>query len=120
MKKIFCLLFVSIGLISFGQQKILNNRFLPVLFSSTINPVSHQMNYNNSLSGSGNISLYNATTNLNDNYFILGKSYVMSNTKSFPNSGFGFQSMTISSKAGKQEFRSALVYNAVTSILQIL
>lgn len=120
MKKIFCLLFVFFGVFSFAQQKIMNNRFLPVLFSGTINSAPNRTNYSNLLYGSGNISIYNATTNLKDNYFILGKSYVMSNTKSFPNSGFGFQPMNMSSKAGKQEFRSALVYNAVTSILQIL
>lgn len=122
MKKLisFSLLFVC--LVSFGQNNTTNYRFLPSLASVNVKPVSFQINLNknNFLSKKGDLSLYNPITNLNDNYYVLGKSYRMSNTKTFSVYGFEGQRIDSFNPSGTKDLGSAFIFGAITSILEKL
>lgn len=108
--------------VSFGQNNTINYRFLPNLASVNLKPVSFQINLNknNFLSKKGNLSLYNPITNLNDNYYVLGKSYRMSNTKTFSVYGFEGQRIDSFNPSGTKDLGSAFIFGAITSILEIL
>ena len=122
MKKLisFSLLFVC--LVGFGQNNTTNYRFLPSLASVNVKPVSFQINLgnNNWLSKKGNLSLYNPITNLNDNYYVLGKSYRMSNTKSFSMYGFEGQRIDSFNPSGTKDLGSAFIFGAINTILDKL
>lgn len=122
MKKIFYLLFLGIGIVTYGQNKTFSYRFLPSLASATLKPVSFQINFNrnNLFSNKDNLTLYNPTTNLNDTYYVLGKSYRMSNTKSFPIYGFEGQRIDSFNPSGTKDLGSAFIFGAINSILDRL
>ncbi|GEC78614.1 hypothetical protein [Flavobacterium aquatile] len=122
MKKLFYISFLFVCVVSFGQNNTINYRFLPSLASVNLKPVSFQINLNknNFLSKKGNLSLYNPITNLNDNYYVLGKSYRMSNTKTFSVYGFEGQRIDSFNPSGTKDLGSAFIFGAITSILEIL
>lgn len=122
MKKLFYISFLFVCVVSFGQNNTINYRFLPSLASVNLKPVSFQINLNknNFLSKKGDLSLYNPITNLNDNYYVLGKSYRMSNTKTFSVYGFEGQRIDSFNPSGTKDLGSAFIFGAITSILEIL
>jgi hypothetical protein len=122
MKKKVCLLFLFVGFITFGQNTTFSSRFLPSLASISFKPTIFQINLNtnNSFSNSNYLTLYNPMTNLNDNYYILGKSYRMSNTKSFPMYGFEGQRIDSFNPSGTKDLGSAFIFGAINTILDKL
>jgi hypothetical protein len=122
MKKLIYISFLFVCVVSFGQNNTTNYRFLPNLASVNVKPVSFQINLgnNNRLSKKGNLSLYNPTTNLNDNYYVLGKSYRMSNTKSFSTYGFEGQRIDSFNPSGTKDLGSAFIFGAINTILDKL
>jgi hypothetical protein len=122
MKKLIYFSFLFVCLVSFGQNNTTNYRFLPSLASVNVKPVSFQINLgrNNWLSKKGNLSLYNPTTNLNDNYYVLGKSYRMSNTKTFSMYGFEGQRIDSFNPSGTKDLGSAFIFGAINTILDKL
>jgi|688.fasta_scaffold1164352_2 hypothetical protein len=119
MKKTISLLFLFLGCAVFGQNQTTAHRFLPILSSVNLKPFSFQINFNKSnlFSKTDNITLYNPITNLNDNYYVLGKDYVMSNTKSFPIYGFEGRQVDSFNPSGTKDLGSAFVFGAINSIL---
>ena len=119
MKKIVCLLFLFLGCAAFGQNKTTAHRFLPILSSVNLKPFSFQINFNKSnlFSKADNLTLYNPNTNLNDSYYVLGKDYVMSNSKSFPIYGFEGRQVDSFNPSGTKDLGSAIVFGAINSIL---
>lgn len=119
MKKFLYLLFLGFGCAAFGQTQTLGYHFLPTLSSVNLNQASFQLNFNknNLLSTKNSLTLYNPITNLNDNYYVLGKDYVMSNTKSFPIYGFEGQRVDSFNPSGTKDLGSAFVFGAINSIL---
>lgn len=122
MKKLFYFSLLLFCVVSFGQNNTVNHRFLPSLASVNLKPVSFQINLNknNFLSKKGDLSLYNPITNLNDNYYVLGKSYRMSNTKTFSVYGFEGQRIDSFNPSGTKDLGSAFIFGAITSILEKL
>ena len=119
MRKLFCIVFLFLGCASFGQNQAVGYRFLPTLSSVNLKPVSFQINFttNNLFLKGETLSLYNPITNLNDTYYVLGKSYVTSSTKSFPKYGFEGQQVDSFNPSGTKDFGSAFVFGAITSLL---
>jgi hypothetical protein len=66
------------------------------------------------------LSIYNSTTNLNDNYYLIGEKYYMSNTKSFSFFGPDGQRIDSFNPNGTNDFKSALVIGVVNSLLKKL
>lgn len=122
MKKLIYFSLLFFCLVSFAQNNTVNHRFLPSLASVNLKPVSFQINLNknNFLSKKGDLSLYNPITNLNDNYYVLGKSYRMSNTKTFSIYGFEGQRIDSFNPSGTKDLGSAFIFGAITSILEKL
>lgn len=119
MKKTVCLLFSFLGCAAFGQNKTIGHRFLPTLSSVNLKPVAFQINFTsgNLFLKADNFTIYNPNTNQYDNYYILGKDYVMSNTKSFPMYGFEGQRVDSFNPSGTKDLGSAFVFGAINSIL---
>jgi hypothetical protein len=119
MKKIVYLLFLLLGSAAFGQNQTTGYRFLPILSAVNLKPFSFQINFNKSnlFSKADNLTLYNPNTNLNDNYYVLGKDYVIGNSKSFPIYGFEGRQVDSFNPSGTKDFGSAIVFGAINSIL---
>lgn len=122
MKKLFYISFLFICVVTYGQNNPLTYRFLPSLASVNLKPASFQITLNKNifLSKKGDLSLYNPITNLNDNYYVLGKSYRMSNTKTFSVYGFEGQRIDSFNPSGTKDLGSAFIFGAITSILEKL
>lgn len=122
MKKLIYFSLLLVCIVSFGQNKTVNYRFLPSLASVNVKPISFQINLgkNNWLSKNGKLSLYNSTTNLNDNYYVLGKSYRMSNSKTFSMYGFEGQRIDSFNPSGTKDLGSAFLFGAINTILDKL
>lgn len=97
-------------------------QFMPVLSSVNLKSGSFQvaLNKNNFFSKKDNLTLYNPTTNINDYYYILGKTYRMSNTKSFPTYGFEGQRIDSFNPSGTKDLGSAFIFGAINTILEKL
>ena len=119
MKKIIYLFLFIIGFAATAQKNFNTNHFYPTFSSVNLKPVSFQINFtgSNLLQKGKNLSFYNPVTNLNDHYYVLGKSYLMSNTKSFPIYGFEGQRADSFNPSGTKDLGSALIFGAITSIL---
>ena len=119
MRKLFFIFLLLFGFEAIAQNNSITYRFLPTLSSVNLNPVSFQINFttNNLFAKADNLTLYNPITNLNDNYYVLGKSYVMSNTKSFPMYGFEGQRVDSFNPSGTKDLGSVFIFGAITSIL---
>ena len=112
-------MFLFLGFASFGQNSTMVYRFLPSLYSVDLEPISFQINFttNNLFLKGETLSLYNPNTNSNDNYYGLGKSYIISSSKSFPIYGFEGRRMDSFNPSGTKDFGSAFVFGAITSFL---
>ena len=119
MKKTICLFLFVIGFAATAQKNFSTNHFYPTFSSVNLKPVSFQINFtgSNLLQKGKNLSFYNPVTNLNDHYYVLGKSYIMSKTKSFPIHGFEGQRVDSFNPSGTKDLGSALIFSAITSIL---
>ena len=119
MKKLVYLFLSIVGFGAIAQNNSSTYQFYPTLSSVNLKPVSLQFNFttSNLFLKANNLTLYNPITNLNDNYYVLGKSYIMSNTKSFPIYGFEGQRVDSFNPSGTKDLGSAFIFGAVTSIL---
>lgn len=96
-------------------------KFLPTLTNINFTNNSFQMNLNSFRFNNANqLSLYNPTTNLNDNYYLVGEKYFMSNTKSFSFIGPDGQRIDSFNPSGTNDLRSALIVGAIHSLLDKL
>jgi hypothetical protein len=118
MKKILCLLFFVFGYVSFGQNPIFTNRLTPNLSSGKFKPFSFQINFNKNdlFSKADNLTIYNPVTNLNDNYYILGRTYTISTIKSIPSNGFIGPRIDSLNPSGTKDFGSAVALGVLNFI----
>ncbi len=117
-KKLFAFLFIVNISIVFGQKQPSNFMFVPSLSSVNFSTSTFMLNWGNyNLNSFDPLSIYNPITNLNDNYYLVGDTYYLSNTKSF--SFFGAEGQRIDSfnPSGTNDFRSALIRGAINSLL---
>ncbi len=93
---------------------------MPNLSSVNFKPVSFQINFNKKdmFYKANNLTIYNSVTNLNDNYYLLGKTYKMSTTKSFPIYGCEGQRIDSFNPSGTKDFGSALVLGVLNLIFE--
>jgi hypothetical protein len=94
MKKTVYVLFLFLGCAAFGQNQTIGYRFLPILSSVNLKPFSFQINY-----------------------YVLGKDYVIGNSKSFPIYGFEGRQVDSFNPSGTKDLGSAIVFGAINSIL---
>ena len=121
MKKLLLLysfLFISLA---FSQKQVSNFKFLPTLTAVNFAKSSYLLNWNYQKLFSGKeLVIYNSTTNMNDNYYLLGDKYHLSTSKSVPYFGLDLQKIDSFNPSGTANFKSALVIGTINSILKKL
>ena len=119
MKNLLLLLFVLNFSLVFCQNKIKSFKFLPTLSNVNFSNNSYLLNFNyNKPSSLYQLSIYNPTTNLNDNYYLVGGKYFMSNTKSFFFFGPDGQKIDSFNPSGTNDFKSALLMGIINKIIE--
>ncbi len=121
MKNLLIVVFVLNFSLAFCQNNFKSLKLLPTLSNVNFSNNSFLLNLNFNKSFSTNdLSIYNPITNLNDNYYLLGDKYYMSNTKSFSFFGFDGQRIDSFNPNGTNDFKSALLNGAINSIIKKL
>ena len=110
MRKLFYIIIVLSGLLSFGQ-----NQTKTFMFQSTSNikfiPIVVPINYDKI--NNNNLTIYNPTTKLSDTYYCLGKTYELSVIKSFPTQNLINSKIDSFNPSGTKNFGSALVFGTL-------
>jgi hypothetical protein len=110
MKHLFYLFLFLVSCNTIAQNKPKTYRFPPTFTSTNFNTILLNINIfqNKAFLDLNYLSIYNKTTNLNDNHYVLGSSYVMSNIKSVPIDYFMGPKIDSLNPTGATDFKSAL------------
>ncbi|WP_396147295.1 hypothetical protein [Flavobacterium sp.] len=118
MKNIFILIFILASSSVLCQNQFKSLPKLPSTFVNFSNN-TYSLNFNyNKPSSLYRLSIYNPTTNLNDNYYLVGGKYYMSNTKSFSFFGPDGQRIDSFNPSGTNDFKSALIMGFINKIIK--
>ena len=120
MKNLFTVILIFSFSLVFSQNQFNNLKKLSTT-SISFSSYSYLLNLNfNKPSSLYRLSIYNPTTNLNDNYYLVGGKYYISNTKSFSFFGTDGQRIDSFNPSGTNDFKSALINGAINSIIKKL
>lgn len=120
MKHLFYLFLLLVSCNTIAQNNSSKFRFTPTFTSTNFNTILLNINIfqNKAFLDPKYLSIYNKSTNLNDNYYVLGSSYVMSNIKSVPIDYFMGPKIDSLNPTGATDFKSALGIGVINFIFQ--
>ncbi|MGL2962396.1 hypothetical protein ACSVH2_01095 [Flavobacterium sp. RSB2_4_14] len=120
MKKLFYLVFLLIGFTTTAQNNTATHLFLSTKNNASFKSALGNLNIfqNKAFLNPNYLSIYNQNTTFNDNYFILGNQYYMSNTKTL--NYFNGQKVDSFNPSGSSDFKSALGIGALNFLIQKL
>jgi len=120
MKHLFYLFLLLVSCNTIAQNNSSKFLFTPTFTNTNFNTILLNINIfqNKAFLDPKYLSIYNKSTNLNDNYYVLGSSYVMSNIKSVPIDYFMGPKIDSLNPTGATDFKSALGIGVINFIFQ--
>lgn len=120
MKKVFCVFLFLVGFILTAQNSNVKYNFSAGNSNSSFKSTLQNINIfqNKTFLNPNYLYIYNQNTTFNDNYFILGNQYYLSNTKTL--NYFNGQKVDSFNPNGSSDFKSALGIGALNFLIQKL